>query len=192
MPSILETLQKLSQTLEKLRIDYMFIGGYALPEYGLFRGTVDIDIAIGPSELSNLSQGFERAGFQVSSCSEGTPCFVLTDTKNVTEIEVWTKPDGIIIDQECLRRRRKRQIFGTDFWIIGPEHFIVNKLARKDRRAQDEEDVLSVLMNSDLKLDVPFLHRLAKQANIFPTLKALENKAKPSMTRHRQSNGARN
>jgi len=185
LPSISETLRKLSQVFDSLQVDYMLIGGYALPAYGLLRATVDIDIAIAirPSEHTRLSTELKNAGFQVSSLSEQTLCFVITDLKAATEIEVWIKPDGITIDQECLRRRRKRKIAGNDFWIIGPEHFIVNKLSRKDRRVQDEADVLSVLMNNELALDIPFLHHLAGKTDILPTLKTLQKKSTTTMKR---------
>jgi predicted nucleotidyltransferase len=158
----------------------MLIGGYALPAYGLLRATVDIDVAaaIRPSEYAPLERELKKAGFQVSSFSEETPCFLVTDVKAAVEIEVWIKPDGIVIDQECLRRRRRRKISGIDFWIIGPEHFIVNKLSRKDRRAQDEADVLSVLMNTELTLDTQFLHSLAEKAGTLLTLRTLEKRAK--------------
>ena len=180
MFSISETLQNLAQTLDRLHVDYMLIGGYALPAYGLIRATVDIDIAVAMEshEPMQLKKELENAGFQVSSFTRETPCFVLTDIRSVTEIEVWLKPDGIIIDAECLRRRRTVKIRGIELWIIGPEDFIVNKLSRRDRRNQDEVDVVSVLKNTRLKLDIPYLHNTAARAGILPLLKAIEMKTK--------------
>ena len=180
MPSMLGTLQNLAQVLERLQVDYMLIGGYALPAYGLLRATVDIDIAIFMRlpEPMELKKELERADFQVSSFTQETPCFVVTDLKAVVEIEVWLKPDGIVMDDECLRRRRKIKIGGLDFWIIGPEDFIVNKLSRRDRRVQDETDVVSVLRNARLKLDVPYLYEIAERADILPPLKVVEKKAR--------------
>lgn len=180
MLSISETLQNLVQVFEKLKIDYMLIGGYALPAYGLVRATVDIDIAIAMrlTEPTHLEQELTKAGFQISSFSPEAPCFIVTSTKTVAEIEVWTKPDGIVIDAECLRRRRKAKIRKREYWIIGPEDFIVNKLSRRDRRIQDEADVLSVLTNNRLKLDLPYLQSVAERAGVLPLLKALEKRAK--------------
>jgi len=180
LPSISETLQNLVQVFEKLRIDYMLIGGYALPAYGLVRATVDIDIAIilRPIEPTHLEREITKAEFQVSSFSPETPCFIVTSTKTVAEFEVWTKPDGIVMDAECLRRRRKAKIGKHEYRIIGPEDFIVNKLSRRDRRIQDEADVLSVLTNDRLELDLTYLRSVAERAGVLPLLKALEKRAK--------------
>jgi hypothetical protein len=54
----------------------------------------------------------------------------------------------------------------------------VNKLARRDRRSQDEVDVLSVLENEKSRLDSRYLQTIAERAGVFPLLKALQKKAK--------------
>lgn len=174
-----EVLWRLTQVLEKLRIDYMLVGAHALPLYGRPRSTIDIDIAIAlrSSDSTQLGRELLVAGFQVSSLGPETPCFVVTDTKAKIEVEVWIHPTGIILDEECLRRRRKIKMDAFDFWIIGPEDFIVNKLARIDRRAIDEADVLSVMKNDRLKLDTAYLHTVAERADILPLMRAVEKKA---------------
>jgi predicted nucleotidyltransferase len=156
----------------------MLIGGWALPLYGVVRTTVDIDLAIATKLLEpmQLRKALENAGFQVSSFSQGTPYFVVTDTKAVVEIEVWLKPNGITIDEECLRRRKKVKVGELDFWVIGPEDLIVNKLARSDRRAQDDADVLGVLENMKAELDFAYLHHIAERADILPLLQVMQRK----------------
>lgn len=180
LPSISETLQNLTQVFERLHVDYMLIGGYALPLYGVIRTTADIDVAIAMklSDPMQLKKELENAGFQVSSFSRGTPYFVVTDTKAVVEIEVWLEPDGITVDGECLRRREKLKIGKHDLWAIGPEDLIVNKLSRNDRRAQDEYDVVGILGNMNEKLDFPYLYRIAERANILPLLKVMQRKVR--------------
>jgi len=182
LTAISETLRNLVQVLERLHVDYMLIGGHALPMYGRPRSTIDIDIAIAMKlpQPMQLEAELENAGFQVSSFSEETAYFVVTDTKAFVEVEVWLRPDGITIDAECLSRRKKVKIEDFDFWIIGPEDFIVNKLSRRDRRVQDEVDVLSVLRNTRLKLDIPYLHKIAERAGILLLLRAFEKKARVS------------
>ncbi len=189
MPSALETLQSLTKHLERLQQDYMLIGGYALPYYGLIRATIDIDIAIALHlpDPTQLKRELEHAGFQISSFSEQTPCFVITDMKSMTEIEAWIKPDGIVMDAECLRSRNRVSIKGFDFWIVGPEDLIVSKLARTDRRAQDEGDVLSILGNSRLKLDELYLHTIATRAGILPLLNGLQKKMNRQGIENRKS-----
>jgi hypothetical protein len=46
LPAILRTLHRLIALFDKNQIDYMIIGGYALPFYGRIRTTVDPDIGV--------------------------------------------------------------------------------------------------------------------------------------------------
>lgn len=57
--------------------------------------------------------------------------------------------------------------------MIGPEDFIVNKLARSDRRAQDEADAASVLARQDGKIDYKYLWKRAEAAGVKGTLEAI-------------------
>ena len=159
----------------------MLIGGYALPAYGRIRATQDIDIAVAApfSEVVRLHKRLVERGFQLpSSPSEQAPLFLVTDLENKTEIEVWTKPDGIVFDDELLRRRVRVAPFGDDFemFAIGPEDFIVNKLSRKDRGVQDEVDVVSVLERQKSALDREYLAKRAKAAGVSGLLSALTDR----------------
>jgi hypothetical protein len=51
-------------------------------------------------------------------------------------------------------------------FVIGPEDFIVNKLARPDRRAQDEGDAASVLAKQGEKIDQKYLWKRAEAAGV--------------------------
>jgi hypothetical protein len=170
LPGISQGLRKLSKILDEMRIPHMLIGGTALPAYGQIRATQDLDLAIVAEygEIVKLQKRLKQVGYQLPSPpSEDTPVFVVTDLENMMEIELWTKPDGVTFDKELLRRRIKVRPFDDDFEIfaIGPEDFIVNKLARKDRGVQDEQDVASVLELQKGKLDYPYLKKRAKTAN---------------------------
>lgn len=61
-------------------------------------------------------------------------------------------------------------------FAIGPEDFIVNKLARKDRGVQDEKDVISVLSRQKGKLDYIYLENRAKRAGVGEVLMVLMEK----------------
>jgi hypothetical protein len=156
----------------------MLIGGYALPAYGRIRATQDVDIAIAApfSQVVRLHKRLVERGFQLpSSPNEQAPLFLVADLENKAEIEVWTKPDGIVFDDELLRRRIRVTPFSDDFemFAIGPEDFIVNKLSRKDRGVQDEMDVVSVLKLQKGVLDYEYLTKRAKAANVSGLLKVL-------------------
>jgi predicted nucleotidyltransferase len=161
-----------------MQIPHMLIGGNALPAYGQIRATQDLDLAIAVeySDEVKLRKHLKQLGYQLpSEPDEKAPVFFVTDLENMTEIELWTKPDGVTFDEELLHRRIEVRPFSDDFkiFVIGPEDFIVNKLARKDRGVQDEQDVVSVLKLQKDNLDYAYLEKRAKAANTVEILATL-------------------
>lgn len=156
----------------------MLIGGFALAAYGQIRATQDVDMAIAASyEKSVELQGrLQKSGYQVApEPHPDASLFFVTDLKEMLEVEMWTKPDGVVFDKELLRRRVKVRPFSDSFemFAIGPEDFIVNKLARKDRGVQDEQDAVSVLAMQKGKLDYSYLRKRAKQASVIDLLETI-------------------
>jgi hypothetical protein len=156
----------------------MIIGGYALPFYGRIRTTVDIDVAVAiktEKELNQLLNSLRVADFEPTIASLNNPLIVVLDRKERIELELWLKPDGVVFDDETLRRRQKAEIAANFWvWLISAEDFIVNKLARPDRGAIDEQDVKSVLTRQETKLDNEYLQRRAKQAGVLAILQAIQ------------------
>ena len=156
----------------------MIIGGYALPFYGRIRATLDVDLAVavkGEKELNRLLGWLEAIDFEVTNYSPLNPLMVIVDRKGKMEIELWLKPDGVVFDEETLRRRRKVKLdAGFEAWIISAEDFVVNKLARPDRGAVDEQDVKSVLIRQKDKLDMKYLKKRAKEAEVLTILKTIQ------------------
>jgi len=156
----------------------MIIGGYALPFYGRIRTTVDIDLAVAietEKELNQLLNSLRTADFEPTIASPNNPLIVVVDRRERIELELWLKPDGVVFDDETLRRRQKAEIDANFWvWLISAEDFIVNKLARPDRGAIDEQDVKSVLIRQETKLDNEYLQRRAKQAGVFAILQTIQ------------------
>lgn len=175
MSSILKTLRKLLTLFEQKNIDYMLIGGYALPHYGRIRATIDIDLAAAiksTRELNDLYADLDRIKFDVpTGKSIKTPVILVRDREENIEVELWLKPDGVVFNKETLKRRIKVAL-GPDIiaWIISAEDFIVNKLSRPDRGAQDEEDVKSVLELQKGKLDMEYLIKRARATDVLDLL----------------------
>ncbi|MHA1578329.1 MAG: hypothetical protein ACTSUQ_01715 [Candidatus Freyarchaeota archaeon] len=97
-------------------------------------------------EPEKLREWLLSKSFDAELYSPRNPRFVAVDSKKGIEIKVWLKPDGIVLDQETLRRRKRAELDNDlEAWTISPEDFTVNKLARPDRGAVDEQDVKSVL-----------------------------------------------
>lgn len=159
----------------------MLIGGLVLPAYGQIRTTQDIDIAIAVKEIETLKRVFEalrKKGFEIPTTPNfDAACVYVFDRENVVDVEIWQRPDGVRFD-EHLRQRRTRLPLAKDMlvWAIGPEDFIINKLARRDRRVQDEADVVSVLVRQKNRLDENYLVRRAKEFEVLGLLEALKKK----------------
>jgi len=152
----------------------MIIGGYALPFYGRIRTTIDLDLAVGirtEEELTQFHDWLRLIDFEATVYSPLNPVIVVLDQKEKVEIELWLKPDGIVFDDETLRRRRKVKMNNIEVWIVSPEDFIVNKLARPDRGVNDEQDVKSVLVRQEGKLDEEYLNKRANEAGVSTILK---------------------
>jgi predicted nucleotidyltransferase len=178
LSAVLASLERLVRLFEAKGVDYMLIGGYALPFYGRIRATLDVDLAVavkGEKELKQLRGWLESAGFEVTLYSPSNPVQVVVDRKEKVEFELWLKPDGVVFDGETLRRRKRVKLSeGFEVWIISAEDFIVNKLARPDRGAVDEQDVKSVLVRQEGKLDTKYLQKRAKQTQVQPLLEAIQ------------------
>ena len=179
MPAILRTLQRLINLFDESEIDYMIIGGYALPFYGRIRTTVDLDLAVAVNsrdKFERLVSVLRSADFEPTICSLSNPLILAVDRKERIEFELWIKPDGIVFDEETLKRRRKADLSqGISAWIVSPEDFIVTKLARPDRGATDEQDVKSVLVRQDGKLDEAYLEKRAQEAGVLTILKTIQS-----------------
>ena len=157
----------------------MIIGGYALPFYGRIRTTVDVDLAVAiktDEELNRLLDLLRSVDFEPTLSSPNNPLVVILDQKEKIEIELWLRPDGIVFDDETLRRRQKVKLDANiRAWIVSAEDFIVNKLARPDRGVIDEQDVKSVLTRQENKLDNEYLQRRAKKADVLTILQTIDN-----------------
>jgi hypothetical protein len=156
----------------------MVIGGYALPFYGRIRTTVDLDLAVAirtEEELKRLCGWLKENDFEVTIGSFQNPLIVVVDRKEGVEMELWMRPDGIVFDGEALRRRRKVRLGeGVEAWVVSPEDFIVNKLARPDRGAVDEQDVRSVLVRQKDKLDWEYLKKRAQESGVLTILQIIQ------------------
>lgn len=174
MLTILRSLQRLLKLFEDKNVPYMIIGGYALPYYGRIRTTIDLDLAVAiktEEELNQLLNWLQSIDFEATVYSPSNPLIVILDQKEKVEIELWLKPDGIVFDDETLRRRRRVKLDANiETWVVSPEDFIVNKLARPDRGVIDEQDVKSVLVRQEGKLDKEYLEKRARDAGVLTVL----------------------
>lgn len=178
MSGLEKTLRRMVSFLGEKNVDYMLIGGYALPYYGRVRVTLDIDIALAISDEEGFRafcEDAEREDYSVYLGSYENPVCLFHDRVTDYEVEVWSRPDGIEWDRETLARRREANIAGMGVWIVSPEDFIVSKLARPDRGVVDEQDVKSVLKRDDVRLDWRYLEERAERAGVLTLLETIKN-----------------
>jgi hypothetical protein len=178
LSAILRTLHRVIALFDENGIDYMIIGDYALPFYGRIRTTVDLDIAVAietQKKFTYLLNLLRAADFEPTICSPNEPLLVV-DRQEKIEFEVWTKPDGVIFDDETLRRRRKARLSeDISVWIVSPEDFIVTKLARPNRGVIDEQDVKSVLVRQEGNINWKYLEERAREAEVLTILKTIQD-----------------
>jgi len=178
LPAILRSLQRLLGILEEHKVEYMIIGGYVLPFYGRIRTTVDLDLAVAiktEKELEEFCGWLQQNDFEAKISSFQNPVIVVLDKKERMEMELWLRPDGIVLGDQVLRRRsRVKMGDGVEAWVVGPEDFIVNKLARPERGAIDEQDVKSVLIRQKGKLDEEYLRKRAQRAGFLAVLQMIK------------------
>ena len=157
----------------------MIVGGYALPFYGRIRTTVDLDLAVAimtREGFDSLIHVLRKADFEPTICSPQNPLILVVDRRENIEMELWIKPDGIVFDEETLKRRIKAQLDRElTAWIVSPEDFIITKLARTDRGVTDEQDVKSVLVRQADKIDTIYLKKRAREAQVTAILDAIQN-----------------
>jgi len=178
LSEIAETLSRITSFLEERKMDYMIIGGYALPHYGRIRTTLGIDIAVAirsEEEFKRFCEDAEKANYSIHGGSYGNPVCIFHDRVTGYEIEVWNRPDGVEWDRRTLERRREVVIAERRVRIISPEDFIVSKLARPDRGVTDEQDVKSVLERADVDLDWRYLGDRAERAGVWALLETIRN-----------------
>jgi hypothetical protein len=179
MSGLLRALGDAVDLLDGAGLDYMVLGGFALPFYGRIRSTLDLDVAAYvPTEEAyrRLLRLAGEYGLKPTLCSYRNPVSIFVDEGAGLEIELWLRPDGVDWDKETLKRRRRVESGGVSFWIIGPEDFIVSKLARPDRMEQDELDVKSVLVLMGSELDAVYLARRARQYGVESLLSVIRGK----------------
>lgn len=163
--------------LEKEKFDYMVIGGFALPSYGAIRSTLDLDVAVrieSRSVFDSFVGAARRFGLVPGVASFSDPVALFRDSATGLEVEFWLRPDGIEWDEETIRRRRRTRIGRSQVQLVSPEDFVVSKLSRPDRGAQDEKDVKSVLVRLGDSIDRRYLEKRARRAGVLALLSSIE------------------
>ena len=118
--------------LEKYKIDYILVGGYAVVLHGYVRSTGDIDlwIEISSENYHKLKKVYQDFGAPIFSESE-----FLNDNYNVwgigrepSKIEILTQVDGLVF-KDSFKKRNYFRVDELEIPYIDFEDLITNKLA---------------------------------------------------------------
>jgi hypothetical protein len=144
-------IQNVIQALEKYRIKYALVGGYAVALHGAIRGTVDIDIVIALTKASLEGAETALAGIGLQSRLPVTAADVYRFRKEYIEnrnLAAWSfiNPDNpievvnILITEDVNDLKSvTRQAFGMNIKVVAIPDLIA--LKRKSSRPQDIEDI---------------------------------------------------
>jgi predicted nucleotidyltransferase len=135
--------QEFIELLERNRVRYLIVGGYAVGLHGFPRYTGDIDffIAISEANAKQVLKSFEDFGFGDLGLSETDFLeeeVVVEIGREPLKIQILTGIDGVTFE-ECWEDRKEVNLSGMSIPFIGIESLIKNKAASP--RAKDKIDL---------------------------------------------------
>jgi hypothetical protein len=129
--------------LEKHKVEYLIVGGYAVGLHGFPRYTGDLDVfvAISPANAGGLLKAFADFGFSDLGLQEADfleKDMIVEIGREPAKIQVLTGIDGVGFDA-CYRRRISFEDDGLSIPFISFDDLIANKAASP--RPKDKIDV---------------------------------------------------
>lgn len=161
MTDLGSVLARVAETLERERIPYMVIGGFANLIWGEPRTTMDLDVTVDIESvgLSAFAVLALRLGDPLPDdpvpFAERTRVFPLRSHEGMAvDFVLATLP----FELDAIGRARKVRIGDTDVAICAPEDLIVHKAVSS--RARDHEDIIGVLRRQGPELNVDRLDQI--------------------------------
>ena len=146
-------LEDIMQVAANLGLKAVIIGGIALPAYNAARTTLDLDLCISfPSQkrIQEFLEDLAKKGIRTLQKPKiNHDLFTIFGNRN--EAEIWLHPcDAFKWDEEMENRIIK---FGSKFYVLSIEDYLLTKLAREDRSSIDISDVLQIFIANYKKID---------------------------------------
>lgn len=173
MQGIKQAVKELIALMNRFRIEYAIMGGWAVRAYAIPRPTFDIDflVELKTDELSRLHEAVESLGLHVPDAQrtgwidrvQGFPVakFAWPFGGEFLDINMFL-PDN---DFQQLVFNRRQWIKAEDFeaWFISPEDLLILKLVA--HRLKDRSDVQDILLIQG-SMDVGYLEKWAQWLGI--------------------------
>ena len=147
--------------LDRLHVDSMIMGGFAVRSWGVPRPTYDADIAVAAEgeALARVLDALESAGFEVAPEHRGS---FLDRVGGMEKVKVTRFAAGSVWEvdlfvakgaffESSMARRRKHRLEGREVHVMAPEDVILLKLLAYRRKDQlDVEEILKIQTDLDL------------------------------------------
>ncbi len=135
--------------LEKHKVEYVVVGGYAVGVHGFPRYTGDLDVfvAIGRENADRLLKVFDEFGFASLNLKTGDflePDTVIEIGREPMKIQVLTGIDGISFER-CRSDRILVNVSGLQIPFIGFDSLLANKAASPRNRDRIDLEELTRL-----------------------------------------------
>lgn len=156
-------LTQVVRLLERERIPYMVIGGFANLVWGEPRTTMDLDVTVDVAGIG-LS-AFARLAAEIGDPLPDDP-FSFAERTRVLPVRTH---EGVTVDFilatvpfefDAIGRARMVQLDEARVAICAPEDLIVNKIVSE--RARDHEDIVGVLRRQGASLEMTNLDRIVE------------------------------
>jgi hypothetical protein len=173
MKDLAQTLDALVSLLNRMKVDYVLMGGLVVRAYSIPRSTEDVDVtlALEHDRLPELYDALEEQDYVVP---EPYKTGWLDELKgmHLVKLRRYVGGHGIDVDvflvesrfqEEIMRRRQMAEVEGRQLWIASPEDLVLLKLV--SGRPRDWIDVADVFFTQG-DLDVQYMRRWAVELEI--------------------------
>lgn len=181
------TLKKIAELLQKLKIPYLITGGVAVVVWGRPRYTADIDLIIElkKEKTKKFIAALAKEGYvdedAVHEAIKLQSEFNFIDNESGMKVDFWMLEDSDF-DRSRLKRAIARIIFGQKVYFSSPEDLILKKLlwfneSKSNRQLEDIHSIMAIIKD---QLDYDYLRKWAKKQKtlgILEEMMSLVNKS---------------
>ena len=173
----LDILLLVCETLNKLKIEYMITGAYAVSFYGRPRTThdIDINISISKEDIKKIYNAFKDSFYiseeQIEEAIKYQSMFNIIHNETIDKVDFWILKDDEF-DKEKFRRKKKEVVSGKAIFISSPEDVILSKLDwyKKSDIQKHYDDVSGIFEIQQRNLDIDYVKKWAEKLSFLSIL----------------------
>src|SRR5215213_7047553 len=122
---LLETLAEVAETLDRVGIPFLLMGGIGSFALGRPRSTDDIDVFLRPEDAKDALKALSEAGFETD---ETFPDWLFKAVKRGTLVDLIFRSSGdVFLDDEMRKRSRDVEFKDLKIPVVSPEDLLVIK-----------------------------------------------------------------